>query len=1340
MEVVGVFLGPIFEVLLDKLASGAVSDYARRERIHHQLKKLEKMLPDIRAVLADAEQKKKADGVKSWMDDLTDLTLDLDDLLDELDTNASRLELEQIMRPESEASSSSTSKKVRKLIPTCFTCFTPPSAPKLRRNMMSKVEEITTRFEDIEDRKNLLNLIMNVGENRPVRGGERPETTSLVVNTHVYGRENEKEAILELLLEEDESASVSVIPIVGMGGIGKTTLAQLVYDDERLKGFFVPKAWVCVSDDFDVFRVTKAILDAVTSETDKSETLNKLQEKLKEQLSGKKFLLVLDDVWTEKYEDWELLQRPFMFGAPGSKIIVTTRHENVALTMSLSPGYPLKELSKDECLSLLAYHALSSQNFDAHPHLKGIGEQIVRKCKGLPLAVKSLAGLLRTKPPRQSEWVDVLDSEIWEQKSNIFPALMLSYRHLPSHLKQCFAYCAILPKDYEVDKDELVLLWMGVGLLPKSTVKKDMEDVGRKYFDDLLSRSFLQQSSDSKSLFVMHDLLNDLALHVAGDICFRLDKLEGDEQIEIPKRARHLSIVRQRFGVLQKFGSLHKGQHLRTFLPLLGLGGVYLANEVLLDLFSKLQCVRVLSLSNYDITELPDSIGELKHLRYLNLSGTSIRRLPESVSNLYNLQTLLLHNCMDLCMLPSNIGNLINLRHLDVTLTGLYLETGRFDGTGMCSGIDRLTNLQTLSHFVVGKHNGPRLKELKNLGLLRGSISITELQNVSDVQDANEAKLRTKQNIEELELAWCERNFNDFQNENLEMNVLGMLQPHKDLKRLKIEFYGGTNFPSWIGDPSFSKMVNLSLVNCPKCKILPPLGQLPNLKELCIQGMTELQKLGVEFCGDRFPPFPSLETLRFGSMPAWDEWDCSISVGKAGKLQFPCLRELEIYGCPKLIRISLLRLPSLRTLFLQQCDEAVLKSIVDVTSLTSLNVTSITGLLHLDEAFVKYLGALESLTFSGCNQLVAFWQNGGRVRQKNNLLHLKSPSVDWCPRLVSFGEELDEGLPCINLQELYINECVNFEMLPNELHGLTSLTSLKIYQCPKLVEFPKTGVPPMLKKLRLWGCNALKSVPDGICGVERLGIFNCSSLRSWPTETLPTALKVLEISDCMNLEYFPEVSETTMMLQQQQDIHTINMSSLQEVQILGWPKVGMLLLGIGGCVNNSNNNFASLRRLWIRSCNVVECLSFSERGLPNLSELLIINCVNLQSFAATTNLILPSLQSLRIEYCEKLESIPEGGVRLSTPKLRLLRITHCSNLTSLPIFDQILQSLASLVIRHCSNLTSLPNFDQILQSLKTIEIYNCPFLDSYLQGIGNGNLPPNLIQFDTGYSRGLKSR
>ncbi|XP_059638962.1 putative disease resistance RPP13-like protein 1 [Cornus florida] len=230
-------------------------------------------------------------------------------------------------------------------------------------------------------------------------------------------------------------------------------------------------------------------------------------------------------------------------------------------------------------------------------------------------------------------------------------------------------------------------------------------------------------------------------------------------------------------------------------------------------------------------------------------------------------------------------------------------------------------------------------------------------------------------------------------------------------------------------------MVNLSLIGCRKCRSLPPLQQLPKLRELYIEGMHEVQHLGDGL------PFPSLEMLKFEDMPAWKEWSFSISIGvEESRSQFPCLRELSLRGCPNLITVSPLRLPSLQKLYLEECEEVVLKSIVGVTSLTSLEVVDIRGLSQLEEALVQSLVALESLVFEKCNQLMALWQNGGEVAQKNNLVRLQRLRVASCPQLVSFGEELhDEGLPCINLQELYIRDCENF------------------------VCFPKAGVPHMLR-------------------------------------------------------------------------------------------------------------------------------------------------------------------------------------------------------------------------------------------------------------------------------------
>ncbi|XP_059638951.1 putative disease resistance RPP13-like protein 1 [Cornus florida] len=309
MEVAGIFLGPIIQALLDKLVSPAVSNYARREGMDAQLKKLEKMVPAIRAVLANAEDKQLENdaAVKLWMDDLTDLAYDLDDLLDDFATQTLGREL---IKPQSHASTSTTS-KVRQLNPVKLYYNM-----RSKKDMRSKVKDITKRFEDIKIRKNFLNLKENaegIGS-KTIREGR--ETSSLVYKSEVYGREQDREAIVEELLRDEVSAdNVSVIPIVGMGGIGKTTLAQLLYNHERVEGHFDLKAW--------------AILQEVTSGTHDSMYLNMLQQKLKENLSGKKFLLVLDDVWNDKYDDWKLPRLPLEVGAPGSKIIVTTRNETV---------------------------------------------------------------------------------------------------------------------------------------------------------------------------------------------------------------------------------------------------------------------------------------------------------------------------------------------------------------------------------------------------------------------------------------------------------------------------------------------------------------------------------------------------------------------------------------------------------------------------------------------------------------------------------------------------------------------------------------------------------------------------------------------------------------------------------------------------------------------------------------------------------------------------------------------------------------------------------------------------------------------------------------------------
>ncbi|XP_059440953.1 putative disease resistance RPP13-like protein 1 [Corylus avellana] len=558
-----------------------------------------------------------------------------------------------------------------------------------------------------------------------------------------------------------------------MGGIGKTTLAQLLFNDKKVQSFFDLKAWACVSEDFDAVRVTKAVLKSVTFASRDENDLNLLQVELKEQLKGKKFLVVLDDLWNENYVDWTILRAPFLAGAPGSAIVITTRNERVSSITRSLPEYCLEVLSKDACLSVFTQHALGASNFSAHPNLQEIGEKIVERCKGLPLAAKTLGGLLRTKKDR-NEWVNVLKSKIWdipEERSGIVPALMLSYHHLPSHLKRCFMYCSILPEDYKFEEHQLVLLWMAEGLIQPPEGDKQMEDLGSEYFHDLLSRSFFQQSSTEKfrygkPQFVMHDLINDLAQRVAGDICFKMeDEIWGGNKIRLPKKVRHSSYLRGQFDFAKKFEPFFELKCLRTFLPLPCPSYCYLTQNVHIQLLPELKCLRALSLSGYCIVEVPNSIGDLKHLRYLDLSYTEIRGLPESTTTLYNLQTMILEGCSYLEQLPSNLGNLVNLRHLNI-LNATKLE-------GMPPQIGKLTHLQTLSNLIVGKGSCFSLRELGSLSHLRGTLLISQLENVTKPRDASDAKLIKKIDLTTLCLEWSV-NIDDSQDRRSEFDVLSM--------------------------------------------------------------------------------------------------------------------------------------------------------------------------------------------------------------------------------------------------------------------------------------------------------------------------------------------------------------------------------------------------------------------------------------------------------------------------------------------------------------------------------------------------------------------------------------
>ena len=1155
-------------------------------------------------------------------------------------------------------------------------------------------------------------LIKHKGDLRRIEGdvGGRPlseKTTPLVNESYVYGRDADREAIMELLRRNEENGpNVVVIPIVGMGGIGKTTLAQLVYNDSRVDDLFELKVWVWVSEIFDVTRVMDDILKKVNASVC---GIKDPDESLKEELEGKMVLLVLDDVWNIEYSEWDKLLLPLQYAGQGSKTVVTTRNESVARVMqTVNPSYSLKGIGDEDCWQLFARHAFSGVNSGALPHLEAFGREIVRKCKGLPLAAKTLGGLLHSEGDAK-EWERISNSNMWGlSNENIPPALRLSYYYLPSHLKRCFAYCAIFPKGYTFMKNELITLWMAEGFLVQSRGDVETERIGEKYFNDLVSRSFFQKSSNDPSSFIMHELIIDLAEYVSGEFCLKFmgdgesgPRLKGGNPCRLPERTRYLSFTSRYDQVSKIFEHIHEVQHLRNFL--LVAPGWKADGKVLHDMLRILKRLRVLSFvgSGYiHQFQLPNSIGNLKHLRYLDLSGKSIERLPENMSKLYNLQTLILKQCYYLIKLPTNMSKLVNLQHLDIEGTKLK---------EMPPKMGKLTKLRKLTDFFLGKQNGSCIKELEKLLHLQEKLSIWNLQNVEDVQDALDANLKGKKQIERLRLTWD----GDMDGRD----VLEKLEPSENVKELVITAYGGTKFPGWVGNSSFSNMVSLVLDGCKNSTSLPPLGQLPNLEELQIKGFDEVVAVGSEFYGIgpfMEKPFKSLKSLTLLGMPQWKEWNTDA----AGA--FPHLEELWIEKCPELTNALPCHLPSLLKLDIEECPQLVV-SIPEAPKLTRIQVNDGEG--SNDRIYIEELSSSRwCLTFREDSQLKGLEQmsylSSSIIIDVGifDCSSLKFCQLDLLPPLSTFTIQYCQNLESLCIQKGRHDRSTSYRSAPRTLETKDSqraLRHLKIAECPNLVSFLEGGLAvPDLRRLELEGCINLKSLPGNmhslLPSLEELELISLPQLDFFPEGGLPSKLNSLCIQDCIKLKVCGLQSLTS--LSHFLFVGKDDVESFPEETLLPSTLVTLKIQDLRNLKSldyKGLKHLTSLSKLEIWRCPQLE--SMPEEGLPSSLEYLQLwNLANLKSLEFNGLQHLTSLRQLMISDCPKLDSMPEEGLPSSLEYLNILNLTNLKSLGYRGL--QQLSSLHKLNIWSCPKLESMPE-QGLSSSLEYLEIGDCPLLE-----------------------------
>ncbi|KAH0657441.1 hypothetical protein KY289_026189 [Solanum tuberosum] len=716
------------------------------------------------------------------------------------------------------------------------------------------------------------NLHENISKNRGlivVNSAKKPvESKSLTTDKIIVGFKEETNLILRKLTSGP--ADLDVISITGMPGSGKTTLAYKVYNDKSVSSHFDLRAWCTVDQGYAEKKLLDKIFNQVSDSDSKLSENIDVADKLRKQLYGKRYLIVLDDVWDTT--TWDELTRPFPKAQKGSRIILTTREKEVALHGKLyTAPLNLRLLRPEESWELLEKRAF--ENKSCPNELLDVGKEIAENCKGLPLVVDLIAGVIAGREKKRSVWLEVvnnLNSFIFKNEVEVMKVIEISYDHLPDHLKPCLLYFASRRKDTAISIFELKMALGAEGFVEK-TEMKSMEDVVKIYLDDLISSSLVicfNEIGEHPSCQI-HDLVHDFCMIKArkeklfdrissgapSDLFPRQITIDYDDDEE------HFGLNFVLFGSNKK---RHSGKHLYS----LTINGVKLDDHPS-DTFHPrhLRLLRALDLKPSFIMvkdTLLNEICMLNHLRYLRIV-TEVKYLPLSFSNLWNLEILVLvvNEESTLILLP-RIWDLVKLRVLYVSACSFFDMDA--DESILITEDTKLEKLRYLEKLVLSysKDTEDIFKKLPNLQVL-----IFDLKESWDYSTEQHwfPKLDFLTELENLTVGFERSNTND-SGSSAAINRPWDFHFPSSLKRL------------WLNEfPLTSDSLTI-------------IARLPNLEELYLN-RTIIH--GEEWNMGEEDTFENLKCLKLNQV--------TLSKWEVGEESFPTLEKLKLSGCRDLEEI-----------------------------------------------------------------------------------------------------------------------------------------------------------------------------------------------------------------------------------------------------------------------------------------------------------------------------------------------------------------------------------------------------------------------------------------------------